>query len=148
MDIFYSVNRDFLVRHNGAAIDHYWANWNLCNITSIMAIGILTDNTTMYNEAVTYFKSGAGNGAIDHAIWVLYEVDGERLGRCREAGHDQGRSNLDCALLGPNAQMAYNQGTDLWAYESNKDSDWVRVQFEVRCRQRCSVHHRYQQRRH
>ena len=120
VDVFYSVNHDFLVRHNNAAIDHYWANWDLCNMASIMAIGILTDNTTMYNEAITYFKSGAGNGGIDHAIWVLYEVDGEQLGQGQEAGRDQGHSNLDYALLGPIAQMAYNQGTDFWAYENNK----------------------------
>jgi hypothetical protein len=120
VDVFYSVNHDFLVRHNNAAIDHYWANWDLCNIASIIAIGILTDNTTMYNEAIEYFKFGAGNGAIDHAIWMMYEVDGESLGQGQEAGRDQGHANLDFALLGPIAQMAYNQGTDLWAYQGNK----------------------------
>ncbi|KAL3426491.1 exopolysaccharide inner membrane protein [Phlyctema vagabunda] len=120
VDIFYSVNHDFLVRHNDAAIDHYWANWDLCNMASIIAIGILTDNTTMYNEGIDYFRSGAGNGAIDHAIWKLYTDSGEALGQGQEAGRDQGHSNLDYAILGPIAQMSYNQGLDLWAYQSNK----------------------------
>ena len=30
---------------NDANITNYWANWDLCNTASIMAIGILTDDT-------------------------------------------------------------------------------------------------------
>lgn len=119
-DVFFSINHDFLVRHNNAATDHYWANWDLCNMASMLAIGIFNDNTTMYQEAITYFKSGVGNGMIDRTIWKLYTVDGEALGQCQESGRDQGHATLDFALLGPLAQMAYNQGDDLFAYGSNK----------------------------
>ncbi|MER5838467.1 hypothetical protein ABT116_49360, partial [Streptomyces sp. NPDC002130] len=31
------------------------ANWDLCNMASVMAIGILTDNAAKYDQAVTYF---------------------------------------------------------------------------------------------
>jgi hypothetical protein len=27
LNVFYPLNHDFLVRHNGAKIDHYWSNW-------------------------------------------------------------------------------------------------------------------------
>lgn len=121
--VFLPMNMDFLVRHNDAADDHYWANWDLCNIASAMAIGILTDNTTAYDYALDYFKtSGVGNGQINKAIWQLYTEDGSakgRLGQGQEASRDQGHSTLDFALLGVIAQQAYNQGEDLFAYDDN-----------------------------
>ena len=27
LNVFYPMNHDFLVRHNGAKVDHYWSNW-------------------------------------------------------------------------------------------------------------------------
>ncbi|OJJ95611.1 hypothetical protein ASPACDRAFT_47501 [Aspergillus aculeatus ATCC 16872] len=120
VDVFYPINHDFLVNHHGAAVDHYWANWDLCNIASVLSIGVLSDNQTMYDEGLTYFKSGAGNGQIETAIWKLYQADGETLGQGQEAGRDQGHSMLDFALLGPIAQTAYNQGTDLFGYLDNR----------------------------
>lgn len=118
--VFYSINHDFLIRHNGAAIDHYWANWDLCNMASMIAIGIFTDNATMYQEAIAYFKSGAGNGNIDKLLWKEYIVDGQVLAQGQEAGRDQGHATLDFALAGALAQMAYNQGDDIFSYENNK----------------------------
>ncbi len=43
LTVFYSMNHDFLVRHNDAAVTNYWANWNLCNMASMEAIGVLCD---------------------------------------------------------------------------------------------------------
>ncbi|KAF2497661.1 chondroitin AC/alginate lyase [Lophium mytilinum] len=119
--VFYPMNHDFHVNHNGAKIDHYWANWDLCNLITMQAIGILSDNATMYNEAVTYFKSGAGNGAIHKAIWKLYTETGSTkpLGQSQEAGRDQGHTTLNIAMLGVLAQQALNQGNDLFEYSDN-----------------------------
>ncbi|KAF8430419.1 chondroitin AC/alginate lyase [Tirmania nivea] len=116
-NVFYPMNHDFLIRHNDAAVNHYWANWDLCNIASILSIGIFTDNTTMYNEALTYFKFGNGNGAINNAIWKVYD-DG--TAQVQESGRDQGHSTLVIGLLGVIAQTAYNQGTNLFSYEDNR----------------------------
>lgn len=115
--VFYPMNHDFLTRHNGAKIDHYWANWDLANIAAMMAIGILADRRDLYDEALDYFKHGAGNGAIDHVIWKTYP-DG--LGQIQEAGRDQGHSMLDVALLGVICQMAWNQHDDLFGYQDNR----------------------------
>lgn len=89
-------------------------------MASMLSIGIFTENVTMYEEAITYFKSGIGNGNINKFIWTEYTVDGQVLGQGQEAGRDQGHATLDFALVGALAQMAYNQGDDLFAYESNK----------------------------
>ena len=117
LNVFYPMNHDFLVRHNGAKIDHYWANWDLANMSSMIAIGILTDRRDIYNEAVDYFKHGLGNGAIEHLVWQLYP-DG--LGQIQESGRDQGHSMLDLALAGSFCQMAWNQGDDLFGYQDNR----------------------------
>ncbi|KAL2842518.1 chondroitin AC/alginate lyase [Aspergillus pseudoustus] len=120
--VFLPMNSDFLVNHNGAVIDHYWANWDLCNIASLHAIGVLADNQTAINQAVNYFKSGVGMGALNNAIWTIHTEDtsGKHLGQVQEAGRDQGHSLLDIALLGVIGQQAYNQGEDLFALEDNQ----------------------------
>jgi hypothetical protein len=115
--VFYPMNHDFLLRHNGAKIDHYWANWDLANIDSMMAIGILTDRRDIYDEAVAYFKHGKGNGAINQVIWKIYP-DG--LGQTQESGRDQGHNTLNVSLLGVLCQMAWNQHDDLFGYEDNR----------------------------
>jgi len=117
LSVFYPMNHDFLTRHNGARIDHYWANWDLANMASMLAIGVLTDRRDVYDEAVAYFKQGQGNGAIEHVIWKLYP---EGLGQVQESGRDQGHSMLDIALLGAFCQMAWNQGDDLFGYDDNR----------------------------
>lgn len=118
-DVFYPMNHEFLLDHNNNPIDHYWANWDLCNIASMQAIGILSDNASIYNEAVDYFKTGGGNGRIENAIWKLYDEDGypeKQLGQCQESGRDQGHSIFDFALLGVIGSQGYSQGDDLFSY--------------------------------
>ena len=117
LTVFYPMNHDFLTNHNNACITHYWANWDLCNMASVMAIGILCDDAAKFNEAVTYFKSGAGNGAIEHAVYQLYAGN---LGQWQESGRDQGHNTLGIALMGPICEMAWNQGVDLYGYDNNR----------------------------
>src|SRR5581483_7026797 len=103
--------------HNGAKIDHYWCNWDACNMASAMAIGVLCDRRDLYDEAVDYFKHGDGNGAIEHAVNHLYPGG---LGQWQESGRDQGHSILGIALLGAVCEMAWNQGDDLYGYDNNR----------------------------
>ncbi|QVN21309.1 alginate lyase family protein [Burkholderia pyrrocinia] len=117
LTVFYPMNHDFLIRHNGAKVDHYWANWDLANMTSMLAIGVLADRRDIYNEAVDYFRHGAGNGSIEHAIWRVYDGG---IAQVQESGRDQGHTMLDIALLGTFCQMAWNQGDDLFGYDHNR----------------------------
>ena len=117
LNVFYPMNHQFLVHHNGAKIDHYWANWDLANMSSMLAIGILADRHDIYDEAVEYFKHGAGNGSIEHVVWKIYP-DG--LGQTQESGRDQGHNTLNVALLGAFCQMAWNQHDDLFGYDDNR----------------------------
>jgi hypothetical protein len=115
--VFYPMNHDFLVRHNDACISHYWANWDLCNMASMIAIGVLVDDRAIYNEAVTYFKTGAGNGSIGHAVYYLHPGN---LGQWQESGRDQGHNTLGIGLMGPFCEMAWKQGDDLYGYSQNR----------------------------
>jgi len=117
LNVFYPMNHDFLVNHNGTPIDHYWANWDLCNMCSVIAIGVLCDRRDIYNEAVDYFKHGGGNGAIEHAVYYIHP-DG--LGQWQESGRDQGHSTMGIGLMGAFCEMAWKQGDDLYSYDNNR----------------------------
>ncbi|MES2925104.1 MAG: LamG-like jellyroll fold domain-containing protein [Verrucomicrobiota bacterium] len=115
--IFYPMNHDFLVNHNGAAITNYWSNWDLSNIASMQAIGVFCDRADIYNEAMNYIYQGAGNGAIDRAIYNLHAGN---LGQMQESGRDQGHTTLSISLLGAICEMGWNQGEDLYGYRNNR----------------------------
>ena len=114
--VFYPMNEDFLVRHNTACITNYWANWDLCTIASIMAIGILCDDPALFGRAADYATGGAGNGSIPHAVPILHGS----LGQWQESGRDQGHSVMGVGLLGTICEMAWNQGVDLYGHDDNR----------------------------
>jgi len=117
VNIFYPMNNQFLLNHNDACITNYWANWDLCNMASILAIGIFADDQAKVDQAVDYFKNGAGNGSILHAVPFLHTGG---LGQWQESGRDQGHCQLGVGLMGAICEMAWNQGTDLYGYSSSR----------------------------
>jgi len=83
-----------------------------------MAIGIVRDDTTAFDRAVTYMKSGEGNGSIRRAIPFVY--DGQGLAQWQESGRDQGHTMMGMGQLGAICEMAWNQGVDLYGYDDNR----------------------------
>ncbi|WP_031475252.1 alginate lyase family protein [Streptomyces bicolor] len=121
LNVFYPLNDRFLREHNDACITNYWANWDLCNMASIMAIGILCDDGAKYDQAVNYFKSGGGNGQIQRAVPFLYgNVEGYDLGQWQESGRDQGHTVMGMGQMGALCEMAWNQGDDLYSYDGRR----------------------------
>ncbi|MBA2809881.1 alginate lyase family protein [Streptomyces sp. KM273126] len=118
LNVFYPLNNQFLNNHNDACITNYWANWDLCTMNSILAIGILCDDGTKYDQAVNYFKNGAGNGAIRNAVPFVYEDQG--LAQWQESGRDQGHTVMGMGLMGAFCEMAWSQGEDLYGYDNNR----------------------------
>jgi len=117
LTVFYPLNHGFLRDHNYANITNYWANWDLCSIASMLAIGVLCDRTDIYDEAIAYYKGGRGNGAAAHNVYCLHPG---YLGQWQESGRDQGHSTLGMALGGLLCEMAWNQGEDLYGYANNR----------------------------
>ena len=111
----------FLQNHHGTNNEsqklHYWQNWDLAALTSILSIGILSDDGELTDYAINYYKGTTdskkyGTGQVDNAVPFLYDEEGTiGLGQCQEAGRDQGHSTLDVALLGAFCQMSKNMGS-------------------------------------
>jgi len=118
LNVFYPMNNSFLINHNDACITNYWANWDLCNMNSILAIAILCDDGAKYDQAVNYFKNGAGNGSIKHAVPFVYDSEG--LAQWQESGRDQGHTMMGMGQMGAFCEMAWNQGEDLYGYDNNR----------------------------
>ncbi|CAG7943084.1 unnamed protein product [Penicillium nalgiovense] len=121
-NVFAPMNTRFMEEHNGQDYYHYYANWDQCNLASLLAIGIFTDNQTMYDYALNYVRTGPSNGALPVFAIANYTEPGSNkvLTQGQEAGRDQGHSTLDMVLLGVIAQQAFNQGDDLFAEYSNE----------------------------
>lgn len=117
LNVFYPLNNQFLNNHNDACITNYWANWDLCNMNSILAIGILCDDGAKYDQAVNYFKNGAGNGSIRNAVPFLHP---DNLAQWQESGRDQGHTMMGMGQMGAFCEMAWNQGEDLYGYDNNR----------------------------
>jgi len=117
LSVFYPMNNDFLMNHNTANIQNYWANWDLCNMASVLSIGILCDDQGKIDQAVNYFKTGGGNGAINNAVPILHSPT---LGQWQEAGRDQEHTLMGIGLMASICEMAWNQGIDLYGYNNNR----------------------------
>lgn len=120
LNVFYPLSHSFLTDHNGTEhsnITNYWANWDLCNINAILAIGVCCDRPDLYDEAISYYKTGRGNGAAAHNVYVMHPG---HLGQWQESGRDQGHATLGIALAGPLCEMAWNQGDDLYGHGNNR----------------------------
>lgn len=125
-DVFAKYNFEFLEHHNYKT-NFYYANWDLCNIASLQAIGIFNDNQTMYEYAVHYWQYGLPdssvvvNGALPYfSIANFTEDSGKQLMQIQASGRDQGHATLCIALLGVIGQQGWNQGVDLFSTYQNE----------------------------
>lgn len=119
-DVFAPMSHDFLLNHNDKP-DHYYANWDLCNIAALMAIGVFNDNTTMFNYATNYFANGLPSGAVANGALPFLSIanfteegSGKTLMQIQESGRDQGHALLCFALLAAIGQQGRSQGVDLF----------------------------------
>jgi regulation of enolase protein 1 (concanavalin A-like superfamily) len=80
------------------------------NIAGLMGIAVFTNNQSLYNLAVNQFRNGDAVGLKRNVL---------PSGQSAEAGRDQTHTMLNLHALAKTAQIAYNQGTDLYADEGN-----------------------------
>jgi hypothetical protein len=86
-------------------------------MASEMAIGVLCDQRSIYNDAVQYFKTGGGNGSIKHAVAYVHPGG---LGQWQETPRDQGHTVMGIGQMGAICEMAWKQGDDLFGYDENR----------------------------
>jgi Concanavalin A-like lectin/glucanases superfamily/Alginate lyase len=117
LDQFYPPISQFLVDHHGSKITHFWANWDLQAICGILAIGIFCDRPDLYDEAVSYYKTGRGNGSVPH---MVHYVHPGFLGQWQESPRDMGHATLGISLSSLLCEMAWNQGDDFYSLWNNR----------------------------
>ena len=102
--VIYPVIENFALFANG--------NWDAGSIKTMLAIAVFSDDRDMFERALRYSISGDGDGRITHYIY--------ESGQCQESGRDQGHTQLGLAHLGDAAEIAWNQGLDLYGYADNR----------------------------
>lgn len=114
LDVFASKNEQFLKYHwyqgTQDCIYHYWSNWDLVNLCSYFAIGVLTENDDMVNYVVNYFHGGGGNGCVKNLLQGAFSDplgSGEEIAQNQESGRDQGHAMMSVAVTANLCQMAY-----------------------------------------
>lgn len=122
-ETFYPLAEEQIQVQQNSGGGHYWLNWDLAAMTTILSIGVLSENQDYINEAIMYFKGvGAGPGNIRKAVPFLHQDpdSDELLGQANELGRDQGHNTLCAAVMGVFCQMGLALGDDLFAYDDYK----------------------------
>lgn len=126
LDVWYAKNEWFITNHGGKNVCalHYWSNWELANLASMLAIGIYTESVEKINLVYENFRVGEGSGCIDHMIPFdpVADPDGKTaaIAQSMESGRDQGHATLVVSLAAELCQMAHNVGIDFWGMKDNK----------------------------
>ena len=105
LDVWYPAVSGYMLYANG--------NWDLTALQTILAIGVFCEEPVLFEDALCFAAAGAGNGSIPHRIVT-------DAGQGQEAGRDQGHEQLAVGLTGDIAQVAWNQGVDLWGHDENR----------------------------
>jgi len=106
------VDRGFLFHHHGTCWSHYWANWEMAAMSTVIATGVLCDDEAIFQEGIDYFYNGVGVGRISELLHYLHP---NGLGQSQEFGRDQGHATMLVPLLGTFCEIAWNQGVDLYS---------------------------------
>jgi len=114
LNVYYPVSSDFLIRHNNTCATHYWLNWDMSNLCTVLAIGILCDDVSKVNFAINYYQhNGVGTAYIGNVTTASYS---NGMAQAQEAGRDQGHATMEVPLYGAFCQMLYNQRQNFFDY--------------------------------
>ncbi|MGW0843669.1 alginate lyase family protein [Streptomyces sp. NPDC002787] len=105
LDVWYPAVSGYMLYANG--------NWDLTAIQTILAIGVFCEEPVLFEDALRFAAAGAGNGSVPGRIVTP-------AGQGQESGRDQGHEQLAVGLMGDAAQVAWNQGVDLWGFDGNR----------------------------
>ncbi|MEM7317312.1 MAG: alginate lyase family protein, partial [Planctomycetota bacterium] len=88
-------------------------NWETSALQTKMAIAVYCDDRQLFEETIRYAVYGSGNGSILHTI--VYPT-----GQCQESTRRQHYAQLGIGLLCCAAEIAWNQGVDLYGWADNR----------------------------
>ncbi|MGJ3701245.1 LamG-like jellyroll fold domain-containing protein [Variovorax sp. AFSI2.2] len=120
LNVFYPVCSEFRSRWTSFSAEYAigaWASWTLLTACGLAAIGVFCDRSDIYDEAMTYYKSGRASGSALHNVHAMHPG---YLGQWQESGRDAGHCTLSIGLAGALCEMAWNQGDDLYGNLNNR----------------------------
>lgn len=104
MTKWYPVIEDWVPRYNG--------NWDAANGQTIMCIGVFMDRWDIFEKGYRQMLDGATNGSIKNYFYSN--------GQCQESGRDQQHVQMGLGFLACAAEIAWNQGYDLYSAFDNR----------------------------
>lgn len=125
-NVWYEKNYWFIENHGGSSVCdlHYWSNWELANLASILSIGIYLEDQTMVNYVNKQFLAGKGSGAVKNLVPFDPIADpagkSAAIAQCMESGRDQGHATLCVSETAELCRIAQNVGLDFWGAENNR----------------------------
>ena len=87
-------------------------NWDVAALVSMMAIGVLCDNTEIFDRAMSFYQDIHTNGSI-----FAYVNDS---GQTMETGRDQAHAMLALGYMSEICLIAKNQNEDLYSLYNNR----------------------------
>lgn len=88
-------------------------NWDLAALRTILAIAVFGDDRVMFEDALRFAAVGSGNGSVLHRVVTP-------SGQGQESGRDQAHEQLAVGLLADVAQVAWQQGVDLYGFAEDR----------------------------
>lgn len=104
LTVLYPTIEDFFTEANG--------NWDASMISTMMCIGVYTENREIFNRAVARFYWGVNNGGITKYIYPG--------GQSQEATRDWGHVQLGIGEFAKAAQTAQTQGLDFYSVAGDR----------------------------
>ncbi|MBD3384635.1 DNRLRE domain-containing protein [candidate division KSB1 bacterium] len=102
--IFWPLLRDFIPAYNG--------NWDAVIGQGLVSMGIYLDDSFIFDHAVNYYLNGIGNGKMSYYV--------RRDSTTQETLRDQGHEQMGIGALAGIAEIAWNQGIDLYSTKNNR----------------------------
>ncbi|MFC9911395.1 putative Ig domain-containing protein [Streptomyces sp. NPDC127197] len=104
-DVWYPALSGYCLYANG--------NWDIAALRTILAIAVFCDNRVMFEDALRFAAAGSGNGSVLHRIVTA-------AGQGQESGRDQAHEQLAVGLLADAAEVAWQQGVDLYGFADDR----------------------------
>ncbi len=104
-EVVYPVIKNYAPFANG--------NWDAAALKTVMAIAVFCEDRPAFEDALKYYTNGHGNGRLAH-----YVINEE--GQIQESGRDQSHTQLGIGMLAECAELAWNQGLNLYGYDNNR----------------------------
>ncbi|KUL23026.1 putative Ig domain-containing protein [Streptomyces regalis] len=104
-DVWYPALAGYCLYANG--------NWDIAALRTILAIAVFCDNRVMFEDALRFAAAGSGNGSVLHRIVTA-------AGQGQESGRDQAHEQLAVGLLADAAEVAWQQGVDLYGFADDR----------------------------